>query len=102
VSTPAAQGHERPCDAIGSTVQPVATGLDDEPSRAPAAPKAETFDPDVIAALRGLRFTLAEARQGAAMCAHMTDSPLAERVRTALQGLGRAHAHRTHRSAGDA
>ena len=72
----------------------------DEPARTPTTPSAEAFDPDVIAALRGLRFTLPEARQGAALCADMTESPLAERVRTALQALGRAHAHRTHLLAG--
>ena len=42
---------------------------------------------DLIPWLRGLRFSAEEARQGAALCAHIPDAPLEERVRVALRGL---------------
>jgi 5-methylcytosine-specific restriction endonuclease McrA len=42
---------------------------------------------DVIPVLRELKFSLEEARRGAALCADIPDTPLEERVRVALRGL---------------
>jgi 5-methylcytosine-specific restriction endonuclease McrA len=42
---------------------------------------------DVTPWLRQLGFTVAEARRGAALCAHIPDAALEERVRVALRGL---------------
>jgi 5-methylcytosine-specific restriction endonuclease McrA len=51
------------------------------------AQTAATAASDVIPVLRELRFSAEEARRGAALCAHMPDAPLEERVRVALRGL---------------
>jgi hypothetical protein len=42
---------------------------------------------DVIPWLRQLGFSAEEARRGAALCAHIPDAPLEQRVRSALRGL---------------
>jgi hypothetical protein len=64
------------------------------PSRPRPAQRAIDADRDAIPWLRALRLSLAEARRGAEFCSHIPDAPLEVRVRTALQGLGRARAHR--------
>ncbi len=57
----------------------------------------ESVCADIIAALRTLRFTLAEARRGVEITAHMPGASAKDRVRAALQKLGRAPAHRIPR-----
>jgi 5-methylcytosine-specific restriction endonuclease McrA len=56
-------------------------------AKARAQSEAATTAADVIPVLRELRFSAEEARRGAALCAHMPDAPLEERVRVALRGL---------------
>ncbi len=62
-----------------------------------AGPAPRAIEADVIAALRSLRLTLAEAKRGVEITAHMVGASAEQRVRVALQYLGRANAHRTHR-----
>jgi 5-methylcytosine-specific restriction endonuclease McrA len=77
--------------------QPSAANNTPAPTRPRHALRAIDADRDVIPWLRALQLSLAEARRGAEFCAHIPDAPLELRVRTALQGLGRARAHRcTH------
>ena len=57
----------------------------------------ESVCADIIAALRTLRFTLAGARRGVEITAHMSDANAEQRVRAALQQLGRAPAYRVPR-----
>ena len=57
-----------------------------EKARAEAAAEAASLL-DVTPWLRKLGFTVEEARRGVALCAHLPDGPLEERVRVALRGL---------------
>ncbi len=50
-----------------------------------ATPKKQIRDEYVIHCLRHLKFTLAEARSAAELCADIPDAPLEERVRVALR-----------------
>ena len=42
---------------------------------------------DVIPWLRELKFSLADARKGAAACAHIPDAPIEQRMKVALRAL---------------
>ena len=64
-----------------------------------AAPEAAVDPLDVIPWLRQLGSSVTEARRGAALCAHLPDSSLEERLKVALRGLAPAHARRPARSA---
>jgi hypothetical protein len=82
-----------------STPRDTATPAD---AHAPAALNTsrdanESVCADIIAALRTLRFSLAEARRGVEITAHMSDANAEQRVYAALQQLGRAPAHRIPR-----
>ena len=88
------------CDVAPSTTRDMATADD---AHAPAEPNAALdanesvcadIIGDIIAALRTLRFSLAEARRGVEITAHMPGASAEDRVRAALQKLGRAPAHR--------
>jgi hypothetical protein len=57
---------------------------------------------DVIPWLRQLGCSAQEARRGAALCAHLPDAPLDQRVRTALRGLAPACVRRAAPVAGSA
>ena len=65
---------------------PVALNMTDDANESVCA--------DIIAALRTLRFSFAEARRGVEITAHMPGASAEQRVRAALQKLGRAPAHR--------
>ena len=59
-------------------------------ARADAEAKARAEfarEQDVIPWLRELKFKLADARKGAAACAHIPDAPLEQRMKVALRAL---------------
>jgi hypothetical protein len=56
-------------------------------SEVTARARAAATAADVIPVLRELRFSAEKARRGAALCAHIPDAPLEERVGVALRGL---------------
>ena len=56
--------------------------------------EADRIEADIVAALRTLKMSLAEAKRGVAITAHMIGATAEQRVRAALQQLGRAPAHR--------
>jgi hypothetical protein len=71
------------------------TGHAEPKARAQAKPGTAaqtTSEFDVGPWLRQLGFSVGEARRGAALCAHIPDAPLEERVRVALRGLAPASA----------
>ena len=87
------------CSVAPSTTHDMATADD---AHAPAVLNTsrdanESVCADIIAALRTLRFSLTEARRGIEITAHMTGASAEDRVRAALQKLGRAPAHRVPR-----